>query len=851
MNVLAQKSSITPPPPPSDIGSPYGFIRGGRLRKTSKGLISFAPFLAGASVLALGAILATTLPVQAGSCTEEPDMSGMWTCTGAANSSSDMRVSIMGRADQDVNITGDATFDLSVSNNGGFYVNTVSTTGAIGLDLSNSNVTAHYEAIGITQLGTGAITITASGTISTTANYSAISIVQAGAGGTTVTTSGTVSSVGAGIFINSSSGTMGEIRVTANNVMTDGNSFDISSNGDSPITIMTSGTVTSNTEQAIVINHSGTGDVNITSRGTVTANAAAKDAINVYQSGSGNITLTVNGSVVGGSSANAIDLSTASGDATIILGTSASFTRDIDVSGVMGNASLEIGGTGNRSFDIGNIPAITGGINFNKNGSHTLTVTGTHASGAVFEQTNINEGRLVWNSRNPLRSTSITLAHGASLEVMRVTSWSSNLTLSGRLAITGANSGLELGTLTGSGGQIDIDVDFSGGDADLDSPKLLLSSVDGDSIAVNIRSLGEFPEISEDGEAITLGNIIQVTGNADADAFVAGRALNRGFRFQLVHDDSSGMNRWAVVATEAGGIEEGLYESLPAALTQLANLESRQQRLRGRQHAINQAMWARIAGASGEFEPISTIQATYETENAVAEFGIEAPIHTNDSSFTLGASVAFGDATTDVSVLDSVGEIASKSIISTVNAGWERKGIYVDGQLRYTSFDNRVETDAKIADVDAESYNAGIEAGYTMELGKLIGIRPDALLIPSAQISWTNVDFDNFTDANGTNVTLEDGDVLLARAGVAFEDTWKGVALRGHADVLVPLDGEVVTKLDGTETISEREDPAFDIGIGATYSWGGAYALSADISTQQGGDVAGYAASLGFVYSFF
>ena len=123
-------------------------------------------------------------------------------------------------------------------------------------------------------------------------------------------------------------------------------------------------------------------------------------------------------------------------------------------------------------------------------------------------------------------------------------------------------------------------------------------------------------------------------------------------------------------------------------------------------------------------------------------------------------------------------------------------------------------------------------------------LRPDVILIPSAQLSWTSVDFDDFTDANDTNVALKDGDVLLARAGVAVENIWEGMALRGHADVLVPLDGEVVTKLDGTETISEREDLAFDIGIGATYAWGGVYALSADISTQQGGDVAGYAASL-------
>ena len=188
-----------------------------------------------------------------------------------------------------------------------------------------------------------------------------------------------------------------------------------------------------------------------------------------------------------------------------------------------------------------------------------------------------------------------------------------------------------------------------------------------------------------------------------------------------------------------------------------------------------------------------------------------------------------------------------------VNASWERGGAYADGRLRYTGFENTIEMDAKIADTDVETYVAGIEVGYAMELDKLVGgaVSLDVILIPSAQLSWTGVDFDDFTDTNGTNVVLEDGEVLFARAGFALEGAWEAVALRGHANVLVPLDGEVATRVDGVEMMSEREDLAFDVGVGATYSWGGAYALSADISTQQGGEIAGYAASLGFVYSFF
>ncbi|MCY4033104.1 MAG: hypothetical protein OXF19_03650, partial [Hyphomicrobiales bacterium] len=92
---------------------PSEFIRGGRLRRTSKGLVSFAPFLAGASALALGALLATTPPAEAGTCTEI-EMTGEWTCTGAEDANGgEQEQSITGRANQNISVIGDATFGFN------------------------------------------------------------------------------------------------------------------------------------------------------------------------------------------------------------------------------------------------------------------------------------------------------------------------------------------------------------------------------------------------------------------------------------------------------------------------------------------------------------------------------------------------------------------------------------------------------------------------------------------------------------------------------------------------------------------------------------------------------------------
>ena len=61
-------------------------VKGGHLRKTACGIISFAPFMATASALALGALLVAASPAGAGSC-DSPNSDGVYVCTGGAGQS--------------------------------------------------------------------------------------------------------------------------------------------------------------------------------------------------------------------------------------------------------------------------------------------------------------------------------------------------------------------------------------------------------------------------------------------------------------------------------------------------------------------------------------------------------------------------------------------------------------------------------------------------------------------------------------------------------------------------------------------------------------------------------------------
>ena len=839
-------------------------IKGGRLRKTARGIISFAPFLSGASALALGALMATSSPVQAGTCTQA-GTTGMWTCTGAAES--DGSQTITGNANQNIHVTGEAGFGLNVSGAGdAIDVNSVATTGAIDVNLTNNNnITSQFNSINIHQMGTGTITLATNGTLTSTGSYSAVVINQRNIGGIDLTMDGAVTGGSYGISMATVAETTGEVNVTVKDVTGVSEAISIDHKGNSAVTFTSTGTVTSNTGYAIRVNHSGTGDVHITTGGTVTARQADQHAIRVSQSGSGSVFITVNGRIVGGSSASAISISTgsASDNATITLGTDADLEGNVDTSGVMGTTGIVLTGAGDADFNLDDdLDKFTDFNTLEKTGSGTWRLTNREGDVKTFDRIDVTEGKLVSTTLTELVGTNLNIAEGAIFEVEQEGTALINtaVTLSGTIELSGADTTLSVhnNPLTNNGGNVVIPVDFSAGFEDGEHSSLVTrfsaQSVDGEAIVINIRAVGELPGETE--EPVRLGNLVAVE-TANPNAFTAGEVLGGRMSFGFEVTDQG---EWIALVTKVatGGIEEALYESLPAALTQFASLESYQQRLQGRQHGENGGVWAKVSSVSAEFEPVASTLATHKIEDAVAEFGIDAPLAIAHPSipgnFAVGATAALGDATTDVAVSDRAGNIETTSLKAAISVHWEYEGAYVDGQLQYATFDNDIGTEEmKLGSTNATAYSGGLEVGY----GGAVG---DLLVIPSAQLLWTSVDFEDFTDSEDMEIVLDDGVVVTGRAGVGLEYGWKGalygdvpsgyVFLRGHADVLLPVDGDVNTRINETEFVSKREDPVFDAGIGATYTWYDAYALSVDVSTQQGEEVEGYAGSVGFKYKF-
>ena len=786
-----------------------------------------------------------------------------------------------------------SAFGLTVSSGKGLVLNSVADTTSATLDLVSNNVS---NPVSISAMG-DAVDIDWDST----------------AGPVTFRIDGDVtSSDGKGINVAAAAVATGDVTITVDgNIQAETRGIDIDQDGDGLTTVVVNGNITSantNTNQLMAEGihiHTATGptdeetaegDVHVTVNGDI--QGGANSPIEINNLGEGNTLLIVNGRLSRiGSSGTAISL-IGDGDAEhrIVLQDGAVFDMSAQRLGVTSTGTTTLELTGSRDDKEFDLSGLTGtGEAFDiveKTGSGTWTLVTRytinsrdnphHSTNHDFQQVNVNSGTLVLDidaldlSGPPIlnfrEDPSITIASGASLQVGESVSTSGGVTLNldGHLRLSGADGAFEVGALQSSGGTIVVDVDIP--DADMELPTARLNTGMGaatatQSVVVQVRAIGEIPEIEE---SVTIGNFISVGGEASLgeETFVAAAGPDSPFRFDLQLDEAANTNVWDLVVSVPPEMST-VHDTFTAVLAQLARPQSLAERLAGRNIRSNTNTFGKISSSTVEIEPSA---GSFDTQGAAVEFGTRAPLNRIfDESWArnlvFDAGISFGRVNTEATVDAGVLDIATNSFGAVLGATWSRRGFYVDGQLGYSRLENGIE-DAEgntLANPGADSYSVALEIGRVLRFGNVnigddfgeisesVGMGDFTLrrvrLVPSAQLAWNDVNFNDYVSTAGTPVSLDDGDVLYGRVGVLAQSRWNGVGLHARVHAIVPLDGEVSTRVDGVEMFSKREDLAADIGLGALYEWDGD-AVSTGVSTQQGGEVEGYAANIGFKYAF-
>lgn len=243
-------------------------------------------------------------------------------------------------------------------------------------------------------------------------------------------------------------------------------------------------------------------------------------------------------------------------------------------------------------------------------------------------------------------------------------------------------------------------------------------------------------------------------------------------------------------------------------------------------------VWARVEGVNSRFEPKhSATGFTAHTDQYKVQLGVDhSLIDRRNGRLVGGLNAQYGNASSSVDSFYGKGRInADVYGLGTSLTWYDDNGYYLDGQAKLNWFNSTLSSRTLgrglAKDNDGFGYALGVETGKRIGLGNGWGVTPQA------QLQYSSVDFDSFTDPYGARVSLESGDSLLGRVGLATD----------HQNVVRDANGKVVYRrsvygianlyyemLNGTAVrVADRrvgssdERAAGGIGAGATYSWGG------------------------------
>lgn len=539
-------------------------------------------------------------------------------------------------------------------------------------------------------------------------------------------------------------------------------------------------------------------------------------------------------------------------------------------------------GDGGTSGSIAGDVANDGVLRFNR--ADELAFDGAISGGGTIIQAGAGRTILAADSsafagRTQVRSGALTVdgALGGQVEVLT----------GGRLTGTGqvgalANGGIvapghSVGALTvagdyaGAGGVLEMEAEL-GGDAS-QADRLIVRGATSGSTLVEVKRLGGTGAATSDGILL-----VQVDGASDGvfaltrgDYRLGGEeALVAGAYAYVLRKDDGDWRLRSQVGAVAGPPGEppppsgelvtlyqpaaAIYEAYPKALAALNSMGTLRQRTGARQWSgeAGASVWGRLEGGHIRLEPkVTTTAADLKIDRWKLQFGVDRALADDLAGGELagGLTAHYGEASTEVASLFGRGDIEIRGYGFGANLTWTTTGgAYLDAQAQASWFDSDLTSQSlgeRARESDGQGYAVSVEAGRAMAAGGSFSFTPQA------QLTYSEVDFDSFTDSFGARVSADQGDSLIARLGLALDHGWTPASADGEGRLygLVHLSHEFLdgsrVDVSGARLASRVERTWGGLAAGVSYGWGAGRFLAfgeASVDTSLSGFGDSYAA---------
>lgn len=528
--------------------------------------------------------------------------------------------------------------------------------------------------------------------------------------------------------------------------------------------------------------------------------------------------------------------------------------------------------------------ALTGSGAFNKAGDGTLVLA---AGGSIFGgPTSVQQGTLQAGAVDSLGSASaFTVASGATLDLGGFNQTVAALNNSGSVRL-GSAPGTTLtvaGDYTGAGGTIFLNAALDG-DASTTDRLVVQGSTSGTGIlaVTNVGGAG-----AQTAQGI---KIVDVQGSSAGAFTLAGDYVFQGdqavvsgaYAYRLYKNGVSTPSDgdWYLRSALIDGSVDPLYspavpiyEAYPSVLQSLNEVGTLQQRVGNRSWTgasqgadeigsvpTQSAIWARIEAAHTRQSPESaTTVSDYDVTSWKLQSGIDGLLYEDATGILLGGvTFHYGTASSDIASIYGNGSIQATGYGFGGTLTWYGdNGFYTDAQAEVTWYDSDLKSGAL---GDLAKGNNGFGYALSLEAGQKFALDGKWTLTPQAQLSYSSVRFDSFTDPFDAAVSLDGSDMLTGRAGLSlgYENAWTGAenkVIRSHIYGIANLyydflDGNDVD-VSGT-ALHEHDQPLWGgLGVGGSLSWADdRYTVfgeaSAKSSLKNFGDSRSIGAKLGF-----